>query len=165
MRLNDFEILSRNLRVRAGFRVESKSLGGNTSATDSSLKGIKPKQLRVSMQVPFEQEDHLRELVAVAESTDDNGDLTVYTVTDPSAKAFGIKQVTFDGEFSAPAHGDLEAWWVTFSLKEYKSVAEQMDHRRDLAVVDPESSGATVAAAGDATGLEKVIADQNGVMV
>ncbi len=140
MRLNNYAVPKTDLTVSPSFMIDSKSLGGNSSSTDAAHRGIKPKMLRVTLTIPYSDSAVLNALVRVSEAVDSNGDMVVYTVTDRSANAFGVKQVTFDGNFSATKDKALDVWRVQFLLKEKKSTPEKVEQRLDVSATSVQTS-------------------------
>lgn len=166
MRLNDFTLRGTERIVNGVLRIETESLGGNTSATDRAQNGIKPKGLTVSLVIKFDDADHLRNLVRLAESVDSNGKLTVFDIVDDTAQAMNIRQVQFNDAFNVREMGDKKAWRVNFTLAEYLSVPEKTEQRQPVQAAETQSAdGDPVAATAaeeqagpqELTGVEKVL--------
>lgn len=164
MRLDDFTVPGDNLNVRGGLRIESESLAGNTSGTDRTSKGIKPKSFSVSLLIKFKDEKKLTELIRAAESVDSNGRLRIYTVVDRTINVASVRQVQFDDNVSWREDEDLHAWQVSFSLVEYKSVPEKTEQRQAKKTATPTASitGAATTATPDTTAAEQPAAPLTG---
>ncbi|WP_299945897.1 hypothetical protein [uncultured Microbulbifer sp.] len=166
MRLNAFTVPGSELVVNGVLRIETESLGGNTSSTDRAQNGIKAKSLSVSLVIPFDQGEELNGLLRQAESVDDNGKLTVFDIVDDTARAMNIRQVQFNESFTAREIPGKHAWRVTFTLSEYLSVPEKVEQRQQTQTAAPQSSdgepvaptGAAIPAEGETyTGFEQVL--------
>lgn len=168
MRLNNFTVPGTEQKVTAALRIETESLGGNTSATDRAQNGIKPKSLNVSLVLPFDQGQELSELVQRVESMDADGKLTVYHIVDTTAQALNIRQVQFNETLSVRELDGKKAWQVSFTLTEYRSVPEKVEQRQQTAAAETQSAGGAAVpttppaptADGDAslTGFERFLA-------
>lgn len=132
MRLNDFILRGSEQVVNGRLRIETESLGGNTSASDRANNGIKPKVLIVTLVIKFDAADHLRELVRVAEAVDSNGKLVVYDILDDTAQAMGVRQVQFSDDFNVRQIPGQNAWRVNFTLQEYLSIPEKIEQRAQV---------------------------------
>ena len=140
MRLDDFTVPGDNLTVRGGLRIESESLAGNTSGTDRTSKGIKPKTFSVALLIKFKDESKLTELIRAAEAVDSNGRLKIYSVVDRTINVASVRQVQFDDNFSWREDEEVHAWQVSFSLVEYKSVPEKTEQRQTKKTATPSAS-------------------------
>ncbi|WP_299594349.1 hypothetical protein [uncultured Microbulbifer sp.] len=89
----------------------------------------------------------------MAESTDDNGDLVVYDITDRSANAANVRQVIFNGRIEQREVIGMKAWRVSFTLLEYLSVAEKTEQRQ----TDSEVETSPLQYSQSLTGFEKVV--------
>ena len=153
MKLNDYTVPAHGLKVRGQMPYESDPLGGQTSGTARAHKGIKAKQLFVSLVIKFEDGNTLRELMDVAVATDSSGALVVYDLQDHTGNSMKIKRVQFSEVFTVEEQKNNRAWDVSFVLYEYHSVPEQSEQRMDTAnAPDQSASGETVAAAGESEG-------------
>ncbi len=128
--LNNTRINGHNLTVRANFRIDSKELSGQGSATDRSEEGFKPMTLAVSLIIPYDQPNDLGRLMELARSTDSKGKQTVYNIVNNTAKTCKIRQVTFTENLTAGEDEGLRQWQVNFTLVEYRSVSEKTEQRR-----------------------------------
>ncbi|MCF5825849.1 DNA-binding protein, partial [Pseudomonas syringae] len=50
--LNGEQIIGHRMKLTASLKIEADELGGQTSATDKSHKGFKPKTLTVALTIP-----------------------------------------------------------------------------------------------------------------
>lgn len=135
MLINDFRIPGKNLKVRGSLELRTEDIAGETCATDAVDKGIKPKVLRVSIDIPFTSPDALKNLIKRAEAKDENGDRVVYTVTHRSATSAGIRQVRFTDHFNWNESRRSLMWDVSFTLSEYLSNPERAENREENDVV------------------------------
>lgn len=129
MRLNNYQVPNREIKVTAEIEFKSSSLGAQTSSTDTAHKGISPKSVTVELMIRHKEPDLLTELVKTAEALKADGSLQEYTVVDDLCKAMNIRQVTFSDRLSVRDAGTLKAWNVSFTLTEYKSVPEKAEAR------------------------------------
>ncbi|EPM68886.1 nucleoid DNA-binding protein [Pseudomonas syringae pv. theae ICMP 3923] len=128
--LDGQKINGKTLRVAANLRIESADMSGQTSNTDSSHKGFKPKALTVSLLIPYRDRAHLVNIMRLAEATSGGGQLKTYRVVNDTAEAFGVRQVTFSDAISAREDDSLSAWRVQFTLTEKLSNPERVETRR-----------------------------------
>ncbi|MFC6633521.1 DNA-binding protein [Microbulbifer taiwanensis] len=167
MRLNDFILRGSERVVHGRLRIETESLGGNTSASDRANNGIKPKALVVSLVIKFDAAEHLRELVRVVEAVDGNGKLVVYDILDDTAQAMGVRQVQFSDDFNVRQMPGQSAWRINFTLQEYLSVPEKIEQRAQAQESETQSadgqqvvdadSGEEQSQSQEYTGVEKVL--------
>ncbi|WP_444901685.1 hypothetical protein ACJJIG_21140 [Microbulbifer sp. SSSA007] len=149
MRLNDFTVRGTELAVNGVLRIETESLGGNTSSSDRAKNGIKPKTLTVSLVINMDNPDDLSELIQQAESVDENGKLTVFDIVDETARAMNIRQVQFNESVNARKIPEKTAWRVNFTLSEYLSIPEKVEQRQKTETAQQQSAnGEQVAATG-----------------
>ena len=152
--LNNTQINGHNLTVRANFRIDSKELSGQSSATDRSEQGFKPMTLAVSLTIPYDKPNDLSRLLELARSTCTDGKQTVYNIVNNTARTCKIRQVTFTDNFTAGQDGSLQQWQVNFTLVEYRSVPEKTEQRQDkpaatAQTADSEQTTSTVPAASN----------------
>lgn len=168
MMLGNYTLPDKEQRVSITMRFDSENLGGQSSGTDTSHKGIKPKSIFIQLLIPFDEEKNLSELTAIAEATTDSGSLRIYDIVDRAANAMKIRQVQFSDSFDVREDYSLRAWQVNFSLVEYKSVAEKTEQRLKTTQAQPQAATGTTVSANDnaeqaddekpVTGFEKFIA-------
>ncbi|MGH1373779.1 MAG: hypothetical protein ACRBBW_17185 [Cellvibrionaceae bacterium] len=146
MRLNSYDLPGTDHKVRVSTTFEDADMSGETSSSSRAHKGIKPKEFSVSFVVNFDDSDSLGEFYRVAQAVDDNGDLVVYEVTERTANAVNVQQVSFSGRLDTVEIDDLQAWQVSFKLKEFLSVPEKTEQRTQTLSEEPEqTAGVTVA--------------------
>ena len=142
--LNGVKVPGHNLTVRANFRIETKELSGQTSASDRSAEGIKPMSFSVSLEIPCNQPGDLARVIAMARATDDNGNMTTYQIVNDTADACKIRLVTFTDQFSVTEQSSLKIWQVGFNLVEFQSIPEKVEQRQPQPVTVEEASGENV---------------------
>lgn len=150
MMLNDYTLPNKELRVSMSMAYASEDLGAQSSSTDTAHKGIKPKVLNISLVIPYEEEDSLSALIAVAESVEGDGSLTVYDITDRTANPVGVRQVKFTDNFTVREAGTTNAWNVSFSLQEHRSTPERVEERQEAGSPQEQTAeGVVVSDAGE----------------
>lgn len=167
MMLGNYTVPDKERRVSVALRFDEDQLGGQTSSTDTSHKGIKPMLINVYCLIPYLEPKKLTELVTVAQAVTTNGNKKIYDIVEPAANAMKVRQVQFTDTLEVREDFSLRAWGVSFALLEYKSVAEKTEQRQPLANAPAQSAnGETVAGDDDGaadesapvTGIEKFIA-------
>lgn len=128
--LNGEQIIGNRMKLTANLRIEADDLGGQTSGTDKSHKGFKPKTLTVALTIPYKNLENLRSIMRLAEATESGGQLKTYRIVNDTAKAFGIRQVTFADGVSAREDDSLAQWIIQFTLSEKLSNPEKVENRR-----------------------------------
>ncbi|MFL6968461.1 DNA-binding protein [Pseudomonas alvandae] len=128
--LDGQKVNGKTLKVTANLRIERGDIAGQTSNTDSSHKGFKPKALTVSVLIPYRDKPHLVDIMRLAEATAEGGQLKTYRVVNDTAEAFGVRQVTFSDTITAREDDSLSAWRVQFTLTEKLSNPERVETRR-----------------------------------
>lgn len=137
--LDGQRVNGKSLKVTANLRIGSDDMSGQTSNTDSSHTGFKPKELTVSLMIPYRDSTHLTELMRLAEAVGDGGQLKTYRLVNDTAAAFGVRQVQFSDSLSAREDGSLKAWRVQFTLTEKLSNPERVETRRPGKAVQQQS--------------------------
>ncbi|BFM20524.1 baseplate complex protein [Gilvimarinus japonicus] len=146
MNLNEYKVPEYSLKVRGQMPYDSDPLGGQTSGSSRAHKGIKPKMLFVSLQIPMNEPVVLERLLAVAEATDAAGALVVYDLQDNTGNAMKIRQVQFGEVFTVSEKESVRAWDISFVLHEYYSVPEKKEQRMTTGDAPPQvAAGATVS--------------------
>lgn len=120
----------KNLEVSVSMRIQEKDQSGQASSTASSQQGIKAKELKVTGLIPYDDEDQLTLLYALAEAQDSAGNNARYRVNHDTARKIKFREATFSSDVSASKAADLLAWQVTFGLREYYSTAEKKAEAR-----------------------------------
>ncbi|EPR43151.1 nucleoid DNA-binding protein [Desulfovibrio sp. X2] len=128
LRLNDFTVPGYGLQVSLGLKFKDEDASGDTSAAAKAGKGTKGKQLECKIFIRFIDESDLRDLTRVAEARS-GGSNTVYTVTNRTANAAGMRQGYFSGDFKADEQEGKRCWLVSFTLAEHISVPERAEAR------------------------------------
>ncbi|GAA0426939.1 hypothetical protein GCM10008969_58120 [Pseudomonas veronii subsp. inensis] len=162
--LDGQKVNGKSLKVTANLRIESGDLSGQTSNTASAHKGFKPKALTVSLLIPYRDQQHLVDLMRLAEATSAGGQLKTYRIVNDTAEAFGVRQVIFSDTITAREDDSLAAWRVQFTLTEKRSNPERVETRRpDNSVHQQGSNGDSVTApSGEAdepelNGFERIL--------
>ena len=149
MMLDDYTVPNKELRVSMSMRIDSANLDGQSSATSTAHKGFKPKVFNVSLVIPFIEPDLLTRLIAVAQATQGDGSLKVYTITDELANAVKDRKVQFTEEFYVREMESLNAWAVQFALQDYHSVPEKVEQRQEISTAPAQTTDGQVVAADD----------------
>lgn len=151
---NTFKIELNELNVSLKLSLKNESISANTSASDTINKGTKPKSIYVAGVVKFEDQDHLKELIKLAELTDQDGTRQVFTINDKTAEIGDVRQVQFNNDFNVKKMAKFEAWNVDFSLLQKNSVAEAKENKtkpKEEPVADSITGEAVVADPEQAT--------------
>ncbi|MEN9362161.1 MAG: hypothetical protein RL095_3696 [Verrucomicrobiota bacterium] len=125
----EFEVPGKNLTVSASGSIDAKALGGDTSSTDAAEAGIKPQRLACSLQLPLEQRRKLKTLKTVIIGRDTDGAALIYQIVDDLAESLDIREVKFVDGWNVTKADGVQAWNVTFTLEEVRSVAERREER------------------------------------
>jgi len=128
LRLDDFTVPGYGLQVSLGLKFKDEDASGESSSTSTASKGTKGKRLECKIHIRFKDEADLRKLTRIAEGKS-GGDLKVYTVTNRTANAAGMRQARFTGDFKADEQEDKRCWLVSFALLEHVSVPERVEVR------------------------------------
>ncbi len=128
LRLDDFTVPGFDLLVSLGMKFKDADASGDSSSTAKASKGAKGKKLDVKIKIRFTDEKDLRELTRVAEAKE-KGDQKIYTVTNRTANAAGMRQARFSGEFTVDEQENARCWLVSFALAEHKSNPEMAEAR------------------------------------
>ncbi len=146
LRLDDFTVPGFDLLVTLGLKFKDADASGDSSSTAKANKGAKGKKLDVKIKIRFRDEEDLRELTRVAEAKA-KGDQKIYTVTNRTANAAGMRQAKFTGDFKAEEQEDKRCWQISFCLAEHKSNPELAEGREAAksATVQQSEGGAVSA--------------------
>ncbi|MGF1876655.1 DNA-binding protein [Photobacterium frigidiphilum] len=117
------------LRVDMSMELKDQEMSGQSSGTDTSEQGDKGKKLTFSGRIPFIRVDSLTLLYTLASAKDEANTRKVYRIGHDIARALKIRTVKFTGRIQAREHDSLQAWNVSFELREHNSVAEQKEQR------------------------------------
>lgn len=145
--LNGELIQLKNCKISLQQNLADNDQSGQTSATLTAEQGDKSKELMVSGLIPFSDAQKLSRLFELATAKDGVGNRVIYRVGCELASAVKIRQAKFFGQVSAPEHQSLLAWNVSFSLREYLSVPEVAEIRRELPEASAQTTDNTVAVA------------------
>ncbi|MCF8088967.1 MAG: hypothetical protein K9L23_13025 [Desulfotignum sp.] len=129
LQLDNFRIPGKNLLVSGNLELRTEDIAGETSGTDAVEKGIKPKVLRVGIYIPFKTPQDMTDLIKTAEALDENGARKIYTITNRTANAAGIRQVRFFEHLNWTESEYMQLWEVSFTLQEYLSNPERAENR------------------------------------
>lgn len=138
--LDGEQIRGRDMKVTGDLRIESGDMSGQTSNSDTSHKGFKPKTLTVTLQIRFSDANDLRTIMRLAEATGSGGQRKVYRIVNDTATALGMRQVEFSEGVSAREEDTLRAWRVQFTLTEKLSNSERVEKRRTSNAVNTQSA-------------------------
>lgn len=153
--LDGQQIIGNRMKVTANLKIESDDMSGQTSNTEKSHKGFKPKTLTVALMISYKDLPNLRTLMRLAEGTEGGGQLKTYRIVNDTAEAFGIRQVTFSEGVSAREDDSLAQWIVQFTLSEKLSNPEKVESRRAGNAVKSQSApGDGVAGTSAGTGAD-----------
>jgi hypothetical protein len=154
LQLDNFRVPGKNLLVSGNLELRTEDIAGETSGTDAVEKGIKPKILRVGISIPFKTPQDMTDLIKTAEAVDKNGERRIYTITNRTANASGIRQVRFFEHFNWAEAESMQLWQVSFTLQEYLSNPERVENR------EPDLVSANTANAGKALTEYQVLLNQ-----
>ncbi len=144
----DGELINlKSCKVELTMQLAEQDMSGQTSATGSSEQGDKAKELRITGLIPFTDSAQLTRLFELASSKDDAGNRVVRRLGSNIGRIAKIRQVKFCGNVSAPEHGSLMAWAVSFSLREHLSIPEVAEQRQ------PKTPATTGQASAQTTGV------------
>lgn len=143
----DLTIKFKELDVRLSMDISNDDAGGKSSSTETLNSGIKPKRLSVSCTLAQADADELTSLIKMAESVTSAGARTVFTVSHKMADAADIREVIFHDRLDVRQREGLNAWQISFTLREYNSVPEVKEQRKAAAIkpVQDSAAGETVA--------------------
>lgn len=126
--LNDTKISGYGIKVTCELALPEEDLSGQSSSSATAEKGFKPKRLRVSMNVKYEDAAELANIVLLSTETHElKGTRLVYNIENQTAKAFSVRQVRFSDKVSAQELEDTQAWSVSFVLVEHLSIPEKVE--------------------------------------
>jgi len=129
LQLDNFRVPGKNLLVSGNLELRTEDIAGETSGTDAVEKGIKPKILRVGISIPFKTPQDMTDLINTAEAVGENGERRIYTITNRTANAAGIRQVRFFEHFNWNEEESMQLWQASFTLQEYLSNPERVENR------------------------------------
>lgn len=127
LQLDDRVIDGYGHTITAELALPSEDLSGTGSSSLTAENGTKPKRLRCSMNIRFDDLEQLQLINRLAEAKQESGQRKVFNIINQTAEAFNIRQVRFTERLTAQELSDSEAWQVSFVLLEYQSVAERVE--------------------------------------
>jgi hypothetical protein len=142
------EILLNDLIVGFECSIKNKEIGNKSSSTGSINEGTKPKILTVTGVCSYENKDNLIILIKMAETTDNEHRRAVYTISDNTADVAEIREVIFHNSLSVKKMNGLQAWNVSFSLREYNSVVEAAERKK---IIEKKEKAKLIAKAPSST--------------
>lgn len=135
------------LKISVSTVFDSEDLSGETSGTERTHKGIKPKEISATFVLPYKDKEKLTEFYQHAQAVDDNGDLVIYDINEASTNAANIHQVKFSGRIEQREMQSHNAWRIAFKLREHLSVPEKTEQRQETTEVQTATEGQQVALA------------------
>ncbi len=151
MRLNDYDIPTDEMELSGDMGINDKDMGGTSSSTASSHQGFEPKLLNVSILITFLEGEIATEIFALAESLEEDGSKTVYSIIDDTAQVMGIQKVEFSSSVGIRKLGNhKQGWRLSFTLREKESVPEA---KAEILKTDAPTS--SVPAPSAASGVEE----------
>lgn len=172
--LDGESIILKNPSISAEYDLPEEDQSGQSSSTNSSEKGIKPKKLSVNGLIEYSTPDRLSRLIELSYQTEKGGAKKLYRVANATANVINLREAVFSGKVSVSPHSTLLAWQVSFTLSERKSVPEKREARAQQRAVEngDESVGAIIeevpAEQEEKDGLswfeENILAKADGVM-
>lgn len=144
--LDGESIILKNPEISAEYDLPEEDQSGQSSSTNSSEKGIKPKKLSVSGLIEYSTPDRLSRLIELSYQTESGGAKKLYRVANATANVINLREAVFSGKVSVSPHSSLLAWQVSFTLSERKSVPEKREARAQQRAIEngEESVGAII---------------------
>lgn len=144
--LDGESIILKNPEISAEYDLPEEDQSGQSSSTNSSEKGIKPKKLSVSGLIEYSTPDRLSRLIELSYQTESGGAKKLYRVANATANVINLREAVFGGKVSVSPHSSLLAWQVSFTLSERKSVPEKREARAQQRAIEngDESVGAII---------------------
>lgn len=144
--LDGESIILKNPEISAEYDLPEEDQSGQSSSTNSSEKGIKPKKLSVSGLIEYSTPDRLSRLIELSYQTERGGAKKLYRVANATANVINLREAVFSGKVSVSPHSSLLAWQVSFTLSERKSVPEKREARAQQRAIEngDESVGAII---------------------
>ena len=144
--LDGESIILKNPEISAEYDLPEEDQSGQSSSTNSSEKGIKPKKLNISGLIEYSTPDRLNRLIELSYQTESGGAKKLYRVANATANVINLREAVFSGKISVSPHSSLLAWQVSFTLSERKSVPEKREARAQKRAIEngDESVGAII---------------------
>ncbi len=118
-----------SMKVEMSMELKDQDMSGQSSGTETAEQGDKGKKLTFSGRVSFVNVGTLTQLYTLASAKNEANERKVYRIGNDIALALKIRNVKFTGRINASEHDTLQAWNVSFELREFNSVAEQKEQR------------------------------------
>lgn len=144
--LDGESIILKNPEISAEYDLPEEDQSGQSSSTNSSEKGIKPKKLNINGLIEYSTPDRLSRLIELSYQTESGGAKKLYRVANATANVINLREAVFSGKVSVSPHSSLLAWQVSFTLSERKSVPEKREKRAQQRAAEngDESVGAII---------------------
>lgn len=127
--LDGESIILKNPAISAEYDLPDEDQSGQSSSTNSSEKGIKPKKLNISGLIEYSTPDRLSRLIELSYQTEGGGAKKLYRIANATANVINLREGVFSGKISIAPHSSLLAWQISFTLSERKSVPEKREAR------------------------------------
>ena len=127
--LDGESIILKNPSVSAEYDLPDEDQSGQSSSTNSSEKGIKPKKLNISGLIEYSTPERLSRLIELSYQTESGGAKKLYRIANATANVINLREGVFSGKISIAPHQSLLAWQISFTLSERKSVPEKRETR------------------------------------
>lgn len=151
--LDGESIILKNPSISAEYDLPDEDQSGQSSSTNSSEQGIKPKKLNISGLIEYSTPDYLSRLIELSYQTDRGGAKKLYRIANSTANVINLREGVFSGKISVAPHSTLLAWQINFTLSERKSVPEKREARAQQRA--QENGDQTVDAVGEEMPEEK----------
>lgn len=151
--LDGESIVLKNPSISAEYDLPDEDQSGQSSSTNSSEQGIKPKKLNISGLIEYSTPDYLSRLIELSYQTDRGGAKKLYRIANSTANVINLREGVFSGKISIAPHSTLLAWQINFTLSERKSVPEKREARAQQRA--QENGEQTVDAVGEEMPAEK----------
>lgn len=151
--LDGESIILKNPSISAEYDLPDEDQSGQSSSTNSSEQGIKPKKLNISGLIEYSTPDYLSRLIELSYQTDRGGAKKLYRIANSTANVINLREGVFSGKISIAPHSTLLAWQINFTLSERKSVPEKREARAQQRA--RENGDQTVDAVGEEMPAEK----------
>lgn len=127
--LDGESIILKNPSVSAEYDLPDEDQSGQSSSTNSSEKGIKPKKLNIAGLIEYSTPERLSRLIELSYQTESGGAKKLYRIANATANVINLREGVFSGKISIAPHQSLLAWQISFTLSERKSVPEKRETR------------------------------------
>lgn len=134
--LDGESIILKNALITSDYDLPEEDQSGQSSSTNSSEKGIKPKVLNVKGLIEYSRAEQLSRLIELSYQTEKDGAKKVYRVANATANVINLRQAVFSGKFSISPHTTLLAWEISFTLSERQSVPEKREEREQQRAIE-----------------------------